>query len=280
MHLGRCWNVGKIEKNRFEIIKCNERIGELFGLAYGYLGCVREKYTFMAQLLDKIIPYEEMREYRNQLQLKLDGVSVIRRAESRVRKDNVLGKTGFSGRRKKAFAGAITPGGVKSHIGSIISGMEKIIVLEVPVGFRTEKLLAPISERLIDAGFDTEEYYCPLFPEDKLEHVVCEAAGIALISVNRYHNIDMDGMAGKFIRMRIGDIPQTEENKKEFEILRDLRRSSHQEILAAVEILKLAKEQHDMLEEYYVPNMDFEAVGKVQGDLIREIETLGKISGK
>ena len=71
--------------------------------------------------------------------------------------------------------------------------------LETPVGFRTEKLLAPVSERLIDAGFDTEEYYCPMFPDEKLEHIVCADAGIAVISVNRYHDIDLGSINGKVI---------------------------------------------------------------------------------
>ena len=278
--LGKCWDREAIKKNRYDIIKCNERIGRLFGLAYGYLRCAREKYIFMAQLLDRIISYEEIREYKNQLQMKLDGISVIRRAESRARKDNVLGRAGYSGRIKKAFAGAITPGGIRSYTDSIISGVEKVIVLETPVGFRTEKLLAPVSERLIDAGFDTEEYYCPMFPDEKLEHIVCADAGIAVISVNRYHDIDLGSITGKVIRMRIGDSPAGNEYEKEHEILRDLWKSAHRELLSTVDILKLAKKQHDLLENYYVPNMDFAAVGKIQDELIKEIEETGKTSEK
>ena len=85
---------------------------------------------------------------------------------------------------------------------------------------------------------------------------------------------------GKVIRMRIGDSPAGNEYEKEHEILRDLWKSAHRELLSTVDILKLAKKQHDLLENYYVPNMDFAAVGKIQDELIKEIEETGKTSEK
>ena len=101
--------------------------------------------------------------------MKLDAISILRRAESKMRRDYVMGGDVRFGERRKFFAGAITPGGIKSNVTSVIEGVGRVVVLDVPVGSRTEVLLGPVSRRLTEAGFDVEEYYCPMSPERKLE---------------------------------------------------------------------------------------------------------------
>ena len=270
VNLGEYWHEDAMRKNREEIISCNERIGEIFGYAYGYLRCARQQYEFMWEIIKKAITYEETREYRNQLQLKLDGISAVRRAENKARKDSVLGKGSYSGERRKFFAGAITPGGIKNDIPSLIAGLEKVIVVEAPIGYRMEELLAPLSDRLIDAGFDVEEYYCPMFPEDKLEHIVCDDAGVAVVCSNEYHTVDAGDIAGKVIKLRI-DIDGSESGMAG-DILEILRKDAHENLSKAVELLEKAKAQHDILEGYYVPNMDFEGMEDIKEGIIADIE--------
>lgn len=278
VNLGEYWDEEAVKENRERIIRCNEMIGERFEYAYGYLKCARQQYEFMWNIMKKLITYEEMREYKNQLQLKMDGVSLVRRAESKARKDSVLGKEWYSGEKRKFFAGAITPGGINNNILSLIDGMEKVIVLNVPVGFRTEELLEPVSERLTDAGFDVEEYYCPMFPDEKLEHIVCEEAGIAVITSNTYHNIDEKDIKGKVVKIKTEEVNKNHEDSLPVDMLHSLQNDSHENLCRAVEILKEAKAHHDILEQYYAPNMNFEAVEEVRLDIIRQIEEL-KISG-
>ena len=272
INLGEYWDQESIRKQRDRIISLNEMIGEIFQHAYGYLRSAGEKYRFMAEIYEKTIPYEEIREYRNQLQLKLDGVSLLRRSESKARKDTVLGRRVYSGQRKKAFAGAITPGGIRSGLLSIIGDMEKVILLDSPVGFRTEKLLAPVSERLTDAGFDVEEYYCTMDPENRLEHIVCPGAGLAVAAVNRYHDIDTDKLSGKVIKLKIENKPAGSLGKMYSDTLTKLYSSCDEEIKNAAALLETAKAQHDILEGYYAPNMNFGLIEKKKEKVINMIE--------
>ena len=135
-------------------------------------------------LLERNVTDEKLWEYRSQLKMKLDAISILRRAESKMRRDYVMGGDVRFGERRKFFAGAITPGGIKSNVTSVIEGVGRVVVLDVPVGSRTEVLLGPVSRRLTEAGFDVEEYYCPMSPERKMEQVVCEGADLAVICSN------------------------------------------------------------------------------------------------
>ena len=75
--------------------------------------------------------------------------------------------------------------------------MGRVIILDVPVGFHTGRLLRPIAERIRDAGLDIEEYYCPMFPEERLEHIVCQSADIAIVTSNDFHTVCADDFDSK-----------------------------------------------------------------------------------
>ncbi len=267
--LSVCWDKEKIRHNRRKIVACNDEISELFQFAYRYLSCAAEQYVFMKDVLNKIILPENLQEYNRRIQLIIDGISVIRRAENKVMKDSALGELPEIGTVKRFFAGAVTPMGIKTEISSIVRGIGKLIVLNVPVGFRSEVLLKPISERFVNAGFDVEEYYCPMDPEYKLEHIICEDADIAVISCNDYHNIENQHNSKKIYKLAI----RTDNNSRGIynELLKELQKDSSCNLLKAVELLKTAKSYHDKLEEYYISGMDFEKIEEITANIIMEI---------
>lgn len=272
--IGKYWNEKELRKNRNDIIKCSQEVSRLFQYAYGYLKCAREKYIFMSQIFDNIFSQEAMKEYRNQIHLKLDGLTMVRRAESKVRKDMVLGRRSFSGSKRKAFASAITPFGIRNHINSIIEHMDRVVIIFTPVGFRTERLLDSVACRLIDAGLDIEEYYSPMFPDSRVEHIICPEAGLAVVCANKYNEIDESRLSGKIMNINIADDLQDEAADVSEELLEYLNRYSLEEIMLAVDMLGKAKARHDILEQYYVCNMDFDAVRKKEKHIITEIEEL------
>lgn len=272
INMGEFWDEKGIRKNRNDILKCGENISGLFDYAYGYLKCARQYHIFMSQIIDKYITGDELREYESQIGLKLDSVSLLKRAESRKKKDMALGRKGSAGNVRKFFASAITPEGVISHIDSIIKDMEKVIVIEAPLGFRTERLLSPVSERLRGAGFEVEEYYCPLFPDEKTEHIVCPEARLAITCSNDYHTVADEKVDGKVMKVRIG-CEECIRDKTTEKILKYVKKAGHENILNAVEMLKSAKEQHDILESYYIPNMDFDRIEKFKKIIADRIES-------
>ncbi len=271
INLGRFWDGDKIRAGRKEIMRLNEEIGDIFKWAYGYLRSAGQQYVFLGELLEKSITDEKMWEYRSQLKMKLDAISILRRAESKMRRDYVMGNDMRFGDRRKFFAGAITPGGIKSNVTSVIEGIGRVIVLDVPVGFKTEKLMESVSGRLTEAGFDVEEYYCPMSPERKLEHVVCEDADLAVICSNEYHVVDSANISGKTARIQVDQVFTGEGEGHLKEIFEDVKESSRSLILKAVTLLEKAKACHDKLEEHYVDAMDFDALRQIEEYIVDEI---------
>ncbi len=272
VNMGEYWDEKGIRENKDEIMECNQRIKTLFDYAYGYLRCAGQQYSFMSEIIDKRITYEEIRECQNQIRIKLDSVTALKRAENRVKKDMIMGRDEAAGKVRRFFASAITPEGIISHIDSIVSDIDKVIILEVPKGFRTEKLLGPVSQRLRDAGFDVEEYYCPMMPDKKIEHLVCQEAGVAVTCANEYHFTDPENIRGKAMEIKLDLYEGEPHDKISDKILSHLESSSRENISKAVEILKSAKKNHDVLESYYISNMDFGKIEVLKRRIISSVE--------
>lgn len=271
INLGQFWDEEKLKGSRWEIMRLGEEISDIFGYAYGYLKSAGQQYEFLGELLERNVTDEKLWEYRSQLKMKLDAISILRRAESKMRRDYVMGGDVRFGERRKFFAGAITPGGIKSNVTSVIEGVGRVVVLDVPVGSRTEVLLGPVSRRLTEAGFDVEEYYCPMSPERKLEHVVCEGADLAVICSNEYHVVDSANIDGKVVRIKADEVFTGDGDRRAGEVFEDVKESSRGLILKAVALLEKAKGRHDMLEKYYVDAVDFDALRQVEDHITRSI---------
>ena len=268
--LGRFWNQEELEESREKIIECNKNVRQAFEMAYLYLESAGEKYKKMGQLLDKMISNEILRELKQQLDMKIDGIPVVRRAENKITRGLAVGSASNVGKCRKLFAGAITSDGIRSELMSITDAGRKIIALELPEGFRTERLLKPVSQRLREASFDVEEYYCPMDPEYKLDHLVCPEIGLAVVTCNNYHGIRENDTSQRVISI---DMDVSDEKTSLYgEVYVDLCEGSREDINRGLRYLMFAKACHDELESFYIPRMDFEKIGEVRDELIREIE--------
>lgn len=270
VNLGEFWDEAAMGENREGIISCNEKIGETFEITYGYLKCAGSQYRFMADILEKLISQETMQNIRRQLNVAIGKLSPVKRMENKIRRDYAMGTDTKPGKVKKFFAGAITPEGIKCELDSLVRSMEKVIVLNVPVGFRTERMLKSESERLTGAGFDVEEYYCPMDPQHKLEHILVPSIGLAVVSCNSYHGIYLLAKNKKTTTIEV--LVDHSVNQGLAAVLEDLQQESRKNIDKALTHLKMAKEYHDLLEEYYVPNMDFEEIERKRNEIIDQIE--------
>ena len=278
VNLGDHWDEDELKKYRGEIVECSSHISEFFGYAYGYLKCAQQQQIFMGNMLDRLIPHDRIRELKNRLKLNLDAVTVLKRAEGKAKRDDALGRYDYCGRVKRFFAGAITPAGIKSNITSVANGAGRVIILDVPVGFRTDRLLRPVAERLADAGLDVEDYYCPMFPEERLEHIVCPGADIAIVTSNDFHTVGADDFDGRVSVIKAAPDKDAWHDEMPEDIFRDLRESSRALMIKAVEMLRKAKEQHDVLEGYYISGMDFSGTDALCEKLTDKIENAA--SGK
>ncbi|MCG8499429.1 MAG: ATPase, partial [Firmicutes bacterium] len=105
-------------------------------------------------------------------------------------------------------------------------------------------------------GFDAEAYYCPMKPEHKVEHVVIPELSLAFTTSNKYHSVDIN--TDKVVDLN-GYIHKVVLEKHKDALKYDVE--TFDAILdKAVATIKEAKETHDVLETFYIPNMKFDEV--------------------
>lgn len=239
IHLGDFWNEEGLRANREYIIKHNKEVGRQFARAYRYLKAAAAIY-------------DDTRVIHS---WALDKAKVNEAAADVI--DMVFGRLALSdceGKQRNLFASAITPDGLKNYLKSLLT-TEKVYIFRGKQGTDTEKVLEKIKCTAIERGLDVEAYYCTMNP-GKIEHLILPDIDVAFTTENKYHEIkieaDMIIDFNAFLDQKIlEDYTEVlEYNEREFDKL----------LAKAIETIGKAKTLHDEMEQYYIPNMDFEAI--------------------
>ena len=263
VNLGEYWNADGIAANKNEIIDLNEECSRWYRIAYNYLSAAKSVFRSLEEVYNDAMEASEI--YR----VVADIV------------DKEYGSYDISlspGKVKKFFASAITSSGNINYITSLLGDMEKVYMINVPVGYSNTSFMEVISEGAIYRGFDIETYYCSMSPEEKIEHIIIPELKTAFITVNRYHDVEpweivnVDGKAADiaFIDMNdYMDVVTLQNNEELIEALND-----EYDILLnkTVKYLAKAKETHLLVEEMYIPNMNFTQIGALLEELIEEFD--------
>jgi hypothetical protein len=239
IHLGDFWNEAGMVKYRNEIIKTNREVGELFGRAYKYLKSAYCIYEDIAEIYCKAVKMAEFNRIAERLLQQIF---------------TNIGTADKTGSIRKLFVSAITPDGLKSFSETITNGYKCVKVKDIP-GISTSKLLEKAADAAVEKGFNAEGYYCAFIP-DKLEHLVIPELGISITSSNTYHDLCeapfMEYDLNSTIDMNV---------LESYDLVLDYDRCEFDELLSrAVKTIGEAKALHDLMEKYYIPNMDFESV--------------------
>lgn len=254
INLGTFWDEYELRKNKKSIMCSSEIIKSFFGMAYCYLLCASVHYDFMTDNLSHLIDDNMLCET----------VDSINSSFCEIRK-----RGSESGKRKKLFASAITPGGLKNGFESMVQNIDNIVILEVPVGFRTETVMKPIADTFVRSGFEIEEFYCPMDPEKKLEHIIVPSVKTAFLSSNKFHMVADLNYTSKY-KIAV----DRKNNELIYDIYSEQLDAAENDIMSAVRMLKCAKAQHDVLEKYYIDAMDFSKIADLKNRIIDNIEML------
>lgn len=206
INLGDFWDKKGILKHKDEIIETNEKISFLFKKAYMYLKSAKslEKEEISAQY--------ELEELSKELSV-----------------NKISSNKGFE---RKAFLSAITPIGKVDYSNTFINKADKVYKVK-----NSKAIMNGLKDLFINCGHDIRTFYCPMSPDEKIDHIY--ANGIFFTVENEINVI----------------------NKDLYNKLLD----------NAEEMIKTAKEYHDKLEEFYVPYMDFDKVRYLCDDVINTI---------
>jgi hypothetical protein len=108
-------------------------------------------------------------------------------------------------------------------------------------------------------------------PSTKLEHLLIPDLKLAFITSNRYHTLDTSTLNAEIIRVDLEKMIRYDTIRYQEDILKDSEKKMEELLEKAIFCLSQAKKEHDDLEKYYVPNMDFLKIDELRKELTRKI---------
>jgi len=248
INLGEYWDRDKIARCRDDIIDIGEQVGQLFRRAYRYLAaakCLMDDALAFCALSDDSGAYLEAEKAVN---IHMDGCSAGVRP----------------GCVRRMFASAITPLGVLQYVDTLIGEDFTVYTIESRWGAGVTELLSRVSDAAVTRGMDVEQYYCPLDPSKRIDHLIVPALKLAFISHNRYFEPVQSAHTVIDMAQYSNSKGTTEFAEREFDAL----------LREALFTLNRAKVTHDQIEKYYVPHMDFQAVDRKAEEVMKAIEEI------
>jgi hypothetical protein len=255
INLGDYWNEPAIRKNKFELIRINENIKDLFSRTYNYLAAAEKMYDNVSSIIGKKLKDGELYKI---------AASLIEEELSHKELTTDIGQL------KRFFASAITPTGIENYLDVLTEGYEKVYILQSPIGINCGRILSLVLESALYRGLDVEAFYCSMKPGDKIEHLLIPDLSVAIVTSNKYHMIEPNGKT----LIDINALESQELSQTQAHIASDSLERMDDLINRAVECLGEAKKEHDHLESYYIPNMDFSKIELLRREIEESIKKL------
>jgi hypothetical protein len=248
INFGEFWNVKTLEKQKDSIVKLSKKISGHFARAYRLLAAaklvmddIEDKYRALADNGRANLVAEE---WAGEI---FDGWPVLP----------------VPGKERHLFASAYTPGGYVDYSDTLIADVQRLYYVEGYPGTGKTHLLGRLAEKALDRGVKVEYYHFPLKPH-KIHTIILDELGIAVTcsggaKTGAKRSVDLNSFLD-----RQGLEDSMEYLKKD----RDLYQQLISEAVAAV---NEAKVTHDILEEYYIDNMDFRAIDRLRDRTLERI---------
>ncbi len=255
IHLGDYWNESGVENNRDAFEGAGDKIKDMLGLAYNYFAAAAKMYDNLSGIYESAILYEKL--YR--ITAEIIGSEFAHRELSS--KEGEVGKY---------FASAITAAGFENYIDTLAENCQRVYLIQAPVGLGSERLLNLFMDGALCRGFRAEGYYCPMKPAEKLEHLLIPELRLAFITSNQYHAIDRSAVKADVTSIDLSDMIRYDRVMRQKGILADSKKKMDELLEKGVGCLRLAKEEQDEMEKFYVPTMDFLKIDALRQETARK----------
>ena len=269
INLGEFWNEEGIALNKDEIIDLNEDCSGWYRIAYNYLNAAKSVFKSLEEIYYKAVEDSEI---------------------YRVVADIVTSEYGEypiclrPGRQKKFFAGAITPGGLVNYLRSLLDNIQKVYLVSVPEGFSNQSFMEVLKEGAVYRGFDTEVFYCPMGPDEKIDHIIVPQLSLAFITVNEYHDLepwelfdeeeDSEEREKELTLIDISDYMKQHVLEENTLLMAELKEEYEILLGRAIKALECARKAHMKVESMYIPNMNFTRISALSAEVFEELSKI------
>lgn len=260
LNLGAFWNEKAIEKERALIEETNGKIKSAYAKGYSYLAASKVIYDS--------IDAQYHGSFRD--------LEILRIADSICKKEmGIYDISVKKGEEIRGFASAITHDGTVNYVKSILECMKKIYILKSPCCFRINNFLEVIKNYAVVRGFDCESYYCPMSPQNNIEHIVIPELSLAITTVNKYHDLspwELYQNENEDKKINVVDINEyIGDFENMFEALYDDMTLFQTLIKKSINSFEIAKAKHDKLETIYTSSMNFEKCNNLIDKVVESI---------
>lgn len=166
------------------------------------------------------------------------------------------------------FLSGITPQGVVSFDETANVYCDRIYVLYDEYSVASNLALEGIKAGAMHSNYDVIVCYCPMDPNNKIDHIFIPEAGIGFMTCNKYHELKNIEPYRSIHCRRFCNTDILREYKQRL----SFNKKAVKELLDESIYLKSeAKKLHDYLEKYYIKAMDFKLSDKILEKTVKKI---------
>lgn len=252
------WNEKEIRSNKRMIMQTNTKRKNLFAKSYHYLAAAKQIYDAYAQTQNSALNHNSFYNMEQSI------LETIFKEHSCLTSPSI----NAPGSSRHLFGSAITPDGFVDHLHTIIGKTKHIYTIKDAPGASACNLMNLILTKALTLGLDTECFHSPISPE-AIQDIIIPSLDIAITVSNDYHKAKIVpthvfDLKGCFIASRLAEL------EPELACDQALIDSLFQR---GISTLSQAKDQHNILESYYIPHVRFDDMDPVIENVIAQIKS-------
>lgn len=171
-----------------------------------------------------------------------------------------LPKKGGKGSEQIRLLSAVTPKGILTFEDTVRTlAPKKIVTLQDEYGAVSRLVMELVREDALQKGYDIVTCPCCTAPEEKIDHILIPALGLAFVTENSWHPLHFEGQR----RVRCARFADPMLLKNCRVRLRFDRKAARELLEETSRTQREAKAVHDQIEQHYSAAVDFKEVEKV-----------------